>query len=85
MFDEMLLEMIELLKASGDEHWAKWFQTAYDLNQSGKAVDSYSKVLSAYGGMGSINDVFWNLPKTEFDRLEYLKGEVWKHAKSNNS
>ena len=83
MFEEMLLEMIELLKTSGDEHWAKWFQTAYDLNQSGKAPESYRKVLGAYGGMGSINDVFWDLPKTEFDRLEYLKGEVWKHAKAN--
>jgi len=83
MFDDMLLEMIELLKKAKAEPWTKWFQTAYDLNQSGKAADSFSKVLSAYGGMGSINDVFWDLHKPEFDRLEYLKGEVWKYAKAN--
>jgi len=83
MFDDMLLEMIELLKKSGNVHWANWFQIAYDFNQSGKAPESYRKVLGAYGGMGSFNDVFWNLPKAEFDRLEYLKGEVWKHAKAN--
>jgi len=83
MFDDMLSEMIELLKKSGNEHWANWFQVAYDFNQSGKASESYRKVLGAYGGMGSFNDVFWNLPETEFARLEYLKGEIWNYAKAN--
>ena len=83
MYSEMLEEMIKLLIKSDNKHWANWFQIAYDLQKKGNESLSYSKVLGAYGGMGSFNDVFWNLPKEEHDRLEYLKGEIWSYAKNN--
>lgn len=77
----MLSEMVLLLRKGECHHWAEWFQIAHDFCDSGEKSKSYSKVLGAYGGMGSFNDVFWNLPKEEHDRLEYLKGEVWNYAK----
>ncbi len=80
----MLEELVLLLMKSGNQHWAKWFKAAKDLYLSGKASQSFSKVLGAYGGMGSFNDVFWNLPKDDFDRLEYLKGELWVYAKEHS-
>ena len=84
MYVDILKEMIILLKKCDNDHWAKWFQIALDLYKSGKESKSYSKVLGAYGGMGSFNDVFWNLPQQEHDRLEYLKGVIWTYAKKHS-
>ena len=83
MFEAMAVELIVLLEKSGDQHWANWFRRASDLYAQGKEREAFSKVLGAYGGMGSFNDVFWDLPKKEFDRLEHLKGEIWKHSKNH--
>ncbi len=80
----MLEEMIALLRKCDNSHWANWFQIALDLYTSGKSSKSYSKVLGAYGGMGSFNDVFWNLPQKEHDRLAYLKEAVWVYAKKHS-
>ncbi|MCP4323319.1 MAG: hypothetical protein GY787_16025 [Alteromonadales bacterium] len=82
MYLETLNEMICLLDKGGDDHWMKWFQLAKDYYVDGDEEKSFKKVLGAYGGMGSFNDVFWDLPKDDFERLEYLKGEIWKHSKS---
>jgi len=84
MYSDMLKEMIELLLKSDSRHWANWFTLALEWHSSGEEGKSYSKVLQAYGGMGSFNDVFWDLPKDEYDRLEHLKGEVWKYAKERS-
>lgn len=84
MYLEMLEELITLLHKCDNDHWAKWFQIAHDQYCSGKALQSYSRVLGAYGGMGSFNDVFCNLPQDEHDRLEYLKEAIWKYAKGHS-
>ncbi len=84
MYSEMLEEMVLLLMKSGNQHWAKWFKIANELYLSGKVSRSFSKVLGAYGGMGSFNDAFWDLPKDEFDRLEYLKTAVWIYAQEHS-
>lgn len=84
MYSDMLDEMVLLLMKSGDPHWAKWFRIAQELYLNGQESRSFSKVLGAYGGMGSFNDVFWNLPKDEFDRLEHLKGAIWTYARERS-
>lgn len=52
---ELTLEAIKLLlEAVGDEHWAKWIQEDIDKWRETRDVSHH---LSAYGGMGSLNDV----------------------------
>ena len=49
------LEIVyRLLKESGNYHWANWIQKDIHLWTTEKRVDNH---LSAYGGMGSINDL----------------------------
>lgn len=80
-YSAILKEAILLLHQAQAEHWASWLEQALDLYEQGLVEKSYQKLLGAFGGMGSINDVFWDLPKTEFDRLEELKGLAWTNAK----
>lgn len=79
----MLEEMITLLRKGGNEHWANYFQIAKEFYLSGKTSKSYSKVLGAYGGMGSFNDTFWNLPQEEHERMEYLRDAIWTYSKEH--
>lgn len=81
MYDVLLNEMIGLLEKSGNTHWVNWFKKAEALYKEENLSKSYKKVLGAYGGVGSFNDVFWALPEKDFDRLEYLKGKVWQEAR----
>jgi len=83
MYLESLNEMITLLDKGGHEHWKNWFQIAKEHYVDGNQEKSFKKALGAYGGMGSFNDVYWNLPVDDFERLEYLKGKIWTHSKSN--
>ncbi|WP_064792360.1 DUF6966 domain-containing protein [Shewanella woodyi] len=82
MYLKALNEMIDLLDKGGHEHWKKWFLLAKEYYVDGNHEKSFKKVLGAYGGMGSFNDVFWNLFNDDFERLEYLKGEIWRYSKS---
>ena len=83
MYLEMLDEMIILLRASDNEHWAQWFLEARNLCAEGEVAKSYLKVLGAYGGMGSFNDIYWALPPPQHERLALLKDAVWAWAKEN--
>ena len=82
MYLEMLDEMIALLYKGKHDHWCQWFQLAQDDYIKNCHQKSFRKVLGAYGGMGSFNDVFWNLSKTDAERLTFLKGELWTYSKS---
>ncbi|MCO1336175.1 hypothetical protein MO867_17730 [Microbulbifer sp. OS29] len=84
MYLNTLEELISLLLKSNNEHWADWFNEVKKLYEQGEKSKSYAKALGAYGGMGSFNDVFWDLPKKEFDRLEFLKGQIWNYAKKHS-
>ncbi|WP_426360361.1 DUF6966 domain-containing protein [Pseudocolwellia sp. HL-MZ19] len=81
MYLDMLSEMVGLLGKGDHEHWKKWFELAQKYYVEDCHDKSFEKVLGAYGGMGSFNDVFWNLSKPDFERLEYVKGELWSYAK----
>lgn len=54
-YEHSLLAMKRLLDVVGEAHWADWIQT--DIEQW-RSERSTSHHLSAYGGMGSFNDIF---------------------------
>ncbi|WP_020407446.1 DUF6966 domain-containing protein [Hahella ganghwensis] len=82
MYVEMLDELISLLEKAEVRHWANWFRNAKELFVQGNAEKSYKKVLGAYGGMGSFNDVYWRLPEEDERRHDFLKDEIRMYAES---
>lgn len=53
---EALAEVGQLLQDFGEEHWLAWFarcQVALDASNSA----AFNQILSAFGGMGSFNDL----------------------------
>jgi hypothetical protein len=54
MYEDSLLAMEYLLRKVGENHWLKWIQKDLEDWRKSKSVRHH---LSAYGGMGSFNDV----------------------------
>ena len=58
---ELLLTMLRLaigkLREVGDEHWATWLQGDYDRIAAGD-MGGLAHVRQAFGGMGSVNDLY---------------------------
>ncbi len=51
-----LEKLVEYLEAQDEAHWVKWMNEARrEINNSD--FHGIEKILSAYGGMGSINDI----------------------------
>ena len=75
--DELVAALDEaaaLLDASGHEHWAAWMRTsAAEIRASDR--HGVERVLRAYGGMGSFNDVVFADP-----RLGLLRGRIFMLA-----
>jgi Domain of unknown function (DUF6966) len=59
--NELLLTMLRLvigkLRGVRDEHWATWLQDDYDRVAAGD-MSGLAHVQQAFGGMGSINDLY---------------------------
>ena len=88
---EVLDEIIRLLEADGEQHWSHWMRQS-----RARLLDSdYSGIehlLSAYGGMGSFNDLLicqsyengqfrWKEGHVEKNkRLGELRGKAWELA-----
>jgi len=88
---DVLGELITLLESDGNRHWSGWMQRAKSrlerLDYSGAEY-----LLSAYGGMGSFNDLIlgqtqlngqfaWKPAHVELnDRLDELRGKAWQLA-----
>jgi hypothetical protein len=53
---EALDQLVALLRRYEIKHWADWFARDRQLIASGDAYGA-THILSAYGGMGSINDL----------------------------
>ena len=53
---EILNEIIQLLESDGEKHWSRWMRKsrARLLNSDYSGIEY---LLSAYGGMGSFNDL----------------------------
>ena len=74
----VLDELIQLLESDGEEHWSTWMRQACDwLSNSDYA--GIEKILSAYGGMGSFNDLV--ICQSHIDgQFEWKEG----HGEKNN-
>jgi hypothetical protein len=85
----LLVELEELFRASGVDHWADWLKKDIDLISRGDFA-GVSHLLSAYGGMGSMTDVYitpeagYSITDEEVSQLNYrlsnLMSEIFSFA-----
>ena len=87
----ILTEIIELLEADGESHWLGWIRQSRErlLNSDYSGIEH---LLSAYGGMGSFNDLVicqsyenghfcWKDGHAEKNnKLSELRSQAWKLA-----
>ena len=88
---EILDELIQLLESDGEQHWSKWIRQS----RSQLLKSDYSGIellLSAYGGMGSFNDlvISQSYENGQFhwkeghidknNRLSELRSKAWELA-----
>jgi hypothetical protein len=57
ILSKYLNEIANLLEASGDKHWASWLRQDAVSIENGD-IRGIRHFLSAFGGMGSINDSY---------------------------
>ena len=88
---DTLHQLAELLERDGDRHWSAWMRRAQTrLEKSDSSGVDY--LLSAYGGMGSFNDLIlgqssdagrfaWKDGHIELnERLDKLRSTAWQQA-----
>jgi len=73
-----IVECVSLLRASDETQFADWLEGDQLKIANGK-TRALQHLLSAYGGMGSINDILLEDPQAQ-KRFRKLKSEIWKHA-----
>ncbi|MBU6174021.1 MAG: hypothetical protein KGQ60_09465 [Planctomycetes bacterium] len=73
---DKLREACALLVATGEQHWATWMSQSLSEIENGNLA-GVDKLLSAYGGMGSFNDLIL----TSFDGhlLDDAGYRRWNH------
>jgi len=80
---EVLDEIIQLLDADGEQHWSGWMRQSRDwlLNSDFAGIEH---LLSAYGGMGSFNDLIIFQNKGGYvemnNKLDNLRRQAWELA-----
>lgn len=75
-----LESLILLLKEDNQENWVEWLQTAKKwLAQSD--FRGIEKLLAAYGGMGSFNDICLSKITRKNENFSNLRNKAWKIAK----
>ena len=83
-YEQQLEELISLLTKSNEDHWVKYFTEALSLYKSGKENKSYKKVLGAFGGIGSFNDIGLNfITDEEVERVLEIKELLYSYSKSH--
>ena len=88
---EILDDLIALLYGVGEKHWSAWLRTDGDLIRNRK-FRGVERLLSAYGGMGSLNDLIicpengHKVDPVDVDatnrRFQALKGEAYRVARA---
>ena len=79
-FAKTLDELLALLELDGDlSHWFYWMLDARRQIE-GSPSRAASRVLDAYGGMGSFND-HYPIKSELFDKFEYLRSKAYRVAK----
>ena len=66
---DALETLIGSLSAGGHWHWVEWLQSDLQRLQAGDDTYAVGHLLSAFGGMGSLNDI-----------LYVETGETWRLA-----
>lgn len=74
----LLDEMVELLAAHSRMLWSDWLARDAALLREGDGA-GITHFLSAFGGMGSLNDVRLE-PRPDDDRFYALKRDAWALA-----
>ncbi len=76
---EVLSRLTEILNRDKNYHWAQWMNSAKSrLVNSG--YSGIEKFLSAYGGMGSFNDVYIKEISRENEKFSELSTKAWNLA-----
>jgi Domain of unknown function (DUF6966) len=88
---KILDEIIQLLEADGEQHWSNWMRKSRSRLQDSD-YSGIEHLLSAYGGMGSFNDlvICQSYENGEFrlkegyveknNRLSDLRSKAWELA-----
>ena len=88
---EILNEIIQLLESDGEQHWSRWMRQVH-TQVSNSDYAGIEKLMSAYGGMGSFNDLVicqeyengqfrWKEGHVEKNKkLSELRSQVWELA-----
>ena len=75
-----VLDKLTLLLGQEDEkHWANWMSSVQNLIVAGY-FRGIEKLLSAYGGMGSLNDVYLKNTSLANDDFSTFRETAWKLA-----
>ena len=77
--DKALDQLIIMLKDDKQDNWAEWFLNAKDL-LSEDIESSVSKILGAYGGMGSFNDTYLTKITRDNENFSKLRNHLWELA-----
>jgi hypothetical protein len=74
---QMLTEIIFLLEREGETHWSGWMQRA-KMRLEDRDYSGIEYLLSAYGGMGSFNDLMVSVERQ--DHFGALRTKAWELA-----
>jgi Domain of unknown function (DUF6966) len=71
--------LIELLEEDGDRHWSGWLRKSKKLieQEDFRGVEYF---LSAFGGMGSLNDYHCNASHSQTENFRKLKSSAFERA-----
>ncbi|MDN4474209.1 DUF6966 domain-containing protein [Demequina zhanjiangensis] len=72
-----LESMVVLLRSSDEPFWADWIEHARNEIQR-RDAHGLDRLLGAYGGMGSLNDLYLGREAARFDAL---KDDAWLIAR----
>ena len=78
---KILDELIRLLEEDGEQHWSQWMRQSRErlLNSDYSGIEH---LLSAYGGMGSFNDLIL-CQSYENGKFRWIDGHIEKNNRLN--
>ena len=83
-YEEDLERLILLLEKSQEECWPDYFKDVLVTYKTGDEDGSYKKVLSAYGGMCSFNDLTLSfISAAEVSEIEAIRSSLWDYCQKN--
>ncbi|MCJ0884698.1 hypothetical protein MTR11_23870 [Vibrio sp. CCB-PB317] len=78
---EVLDRLVQMLDEDGQEHWRDWMSHARTRTWLLESdFNGIEKVLLAYGGMGSFNDIYISKLTRKNDCFSALRTRAWELA-----